>query len=94
MAHPHSETVNTIFHWRVLGNRRGFGSASISEFLPFLTLKTIKTPGQLSSKSPLVDYFRIRGCVNVMFDVMLTLNSSWIAQTSRLRFQSLLRWVP
>lgn len=45
MAHPHSETVNIIFHWRLLGKRRGLGSASISEFLPFLTREDSKDAG-------------------------------------------------
>lgn len=50
MAHPHSETVNTIFHWRLLGNRRGLGSASISEFLPFLTREDNKDAGAAQFK--------------------------------------------
>lgn len=62
MAHPHSETVNTIFHWRLLGKRRGLGSASISEFLPFLTREDSK--GRRGSSVQRVHWLTILGKVD------------------------------
>lgn len=41
-SQPHSLSSDTVLNWKPLASRRGFGSASLTKFIPFLESEMFK----------------------------------------------------